>query len=186
MLRTLLLPCSVLLVLLAGCQSSLSVTDVHGAQHEPLELGHDHAVVVIFLTVDCPIANSFAPEIKRILDDYLDSPVRFYLVHVDPDVTMERAREHAEQFGLEATILLDHNHSLVEKLGATMTPEAAVLAKNGLVYRGRINNWYADLGAKRPAPTRHDLRDAITAVLTGTPIEVPRTEAIGCFLGDLR
>ena len=67
------------------------------------------ASVIIFVTVDCPISNSYAPEIQSIFGDYGDQPLDFYLVHVDPDVTVEAARSHAADFGLScATALSPH------------------------------------------------------------------------------
>ena len=67
-----------------------------------------------------------------------------------------------------------------------MTPEAVVITPDGeIAYRGRIDNWFGDIGRKRPAPTRHELKDAVTAVLAGQPVPVPRTEAVGCLLPHL-
>lgn len=160
--------------------------DLDGRPHRPLDPAGAQAVVVIFVTADCPISNSYAPEMRRIVADHADDPIRFYLVHVDPDVGPEDARAHARTYGLPGTILRDPEHLLVRELGATTTPEAAVLDAHGrLVYRGRIDNWYGDLGRKRPQPTRRELRDAIAAVLAGRPVPVPRTQAIGCEMPDI-
>ncbi len=135
---------------------------------------------------DCPISNSYAPEIQSILREFGDAPLDFYLVHVDPDVTVEAARSHAADFGLSCAILMDPAHELVSTVGATVTPEAAVILQDGTVaYRGRIDNWYGDLGAKRPRATRHELRAALDAVLAGMPVPEARTEAVGCYIPEI-
>lgn len=51
-----------------------------------------------------------------------------------------------------------------------------------MLYQGRIDNWFGDLGKKRPQPTRHDLRDAIHALLAGAEVVEARTVAIGCSI----
>jgi hypothetical protein len=60
-----------------------------------------------------------------------------------------------------------------------------VITPGGLAYRGRIDDLYPELGKKRAAPTKRDLREALAAVLAGKPVPVPRTEAVGCSIPDL-
>ncbi len=141
--------------------------------------------VLLFVTTDCPIANSYAPEIRSIAGEHADDPVRFFLVHVDPEVTVELAREHARDYGHELPILLDPDQELVRVVGATVTPEAALLDDSGeLLYLGRIDDLYADLGRKRRFPRDRDLRAALTAVLEGRDVAAPRTRAVGCLMPD--
>ena len=180
-----------LTLLLAACQTSTSdsdsaparFADLQGAEWSPLEVDDATAHVLLFVTTDCPIANSYAPEIHAIVEDYRGQPVRFFVVHVDPDVTADQARAHARDYDLPGPILRDPRHQLVQHLGIRTTPEAALLGASGaLVYRGRIDNWWGDLGRKRPRATRHDLRDALDAVLAGRFVQLPFTRAIGCDL----
>ena len=79
----------------------------------------------------------------------------------------------------------DPDLALVKFTGATITPEAAVVVGGKVVYRGRIDDRYVDLGVERPSPTTHDLVDALTAVLAGKPVARATTQAVGCFIADL-
>jgi hypothetical protein len=145
------------------------------------------ANVLIFLTPDCPISNGYAPEIKAIVNDFKNRPVRFFAVHTDPDLKPEAARRHAHEFGLPVAVLLDSRHELVMHSGATITPEVAVLMPDGEVaYRGRIDDTYPGLGKRRNAPSRRDLREALASILAGAPVAVPRTNAVGCYITDLK
>lgn len=165
---------------------SPKVADFNGKLHEPLKAGTHKATVVIFTLPDCPIANSFAPEINRLVADYSAKGVGFYLAHVDRALTAADARKHALDYGFRCPILLDAQHALVKALGATRTPQVFLLdAKGRTVYRGRINNLYADYGQRRQSVTQHDLRDALDAVLAGKPVAQPVTEAIGCHIQTL-
>jgi hypothetical protein len=89
-------------------------------------------------------------------------------------------------FGLAGTIeaLRDPRHALVRRVQASVTPEAAVVVEGTVRYRGRIDDRYVELGRERPAPTTHDLEDALTAVLSGRPVARPTTQAVGCFIAD--
>jgi len=80
--------------------------------------------------------------------------------------------------------LRDPKHTLVKYTGATITPEAAVFAGGRLVYLGRIDDRYVELGLERAAPTRRDLADALAAVIAGTRIAEAKTQAVGCFIAD--
>ena len=164
-----------------------ALPDLQGRIWHPLQPDEGtKAHVLLFTTRDCPVANGYAREIGRIARDYARQPVDFLLVHVDPDVTAASAAEHAREYGLDLPILRDLDHTLVRATGVKVTPEAAVITADGVVaYAGRIDDRYTKLGRQRPAPTRHDLREALDAVLAGQPVVSPRSEAIGCPIADL-
>ena len=63
----------------------------------------------------------------------------------------------------------------------------AVFDSNGkLIYHGRIDNWYEDFGRSRPAPTTHELEDAIGNTLNGNPTVPDHADAVGCYISDLK
>lgn len=156
-----------------------------GRSHQPFTRREGKAVVVLFLGSVCPISNALAPEISRIFAEYCERGVAVYGTYPDPSLSAADARKHADSFGFRFPILLDPEQRLVRKAGATVTPEAAVFDVGGkLLYRGRINDLYADLGKRRPAATTHDLRAALDALLAGKPVAQPRTRAVGCFIPD--
>jgi len=176
-------------------QETLPRVDTHivcasiaGKELRPLECGEPscRAAVVIFVTTDCPIANRSAMEIEKIRADFEPKGVKLTLVHVDPDLSSKDAARHAAEYGLKAPMVIDRKHHLVLATGATVTPEAVVIDRSGQIcYRGRINDQFADYGARRKDAKTHDLRDAISAVIEGRTVKIPRTKAIGCFISEL-
>jgi hypothetical protein len=163
----------------------LRFTDTAGRVQMPLSQPDRKATVLFFVLPDCPISNAYAPEIRRICDDFEKKKVAAFLVHADPDVTIEQARAHAKEYGYTCPVIRDPAHVLVKKTGVTIAPEVAVVTPDGKVaYRGRIDDWYVALGKRRGAPTRHDLRDAVDAILQNNPVPTPTTPAIGCPLPD--
>jgi thiol-disulfide isomerase/thioredoxin len=164
----------------------LTFQDLNGKAQRPLDVSGAKAHVLFFVFEDCPVSDSYAPEINALVKEHAGRPVRFYVIHVDPDLTPADARKHATAFGYRCPVLLDTRHQLVRATGVTTTPEVAVLTPGGgLAYRGRIDDLYPELGRKRAAPTKRDLREALAAVLAGKPVPVPRTEAVGCSIPDL-
>jgi peroxiredoxin len=170
-----------------GEKPPVSLRDIDGNSQTPLAVKDSKANVLFFTTTDCPIANSYSPEIASIVKDFGESSVRFFAVHVDPDLQADDARKHAKEYGLTLPVLIDTKHELVSAAGITRTPEVAVFTADGkIAYRGRIDDRYPGFGKKRPAPTQRDLRDALTAIVAGEKVPTPRTEAVGCSVPDLR
>lgn len=170
----------------AGTPGDADITDVDGVSLHPLDPPRGMLHVLFFILSDCPLANGYAPEMARFVERYAPRGVRFFGVHVDPNLTDEAARQHAKEYGLEFPILIDRHHTLVRATGATVTPEAVVVgAKGALLYRGRIDDLYSELGKKRPRVRHHDLADALDVILSGRPVLASRTRAVGCIIADV-
>ena len=161
--------------------------DVDGRTQTPLAQPDKKATVLFFLLPDCPVSNSYAPEIQRICVAYEAKKIAAFVVHADPDVTVEQAKKHAKEYGLSCPVLLDPTHVLAKKAGVKMAPEVAVLGPDcKVLYRGRIDDWYVDYGKRRGEPTQRDLRNALDAILQGKAIATPTTKVIGCYLPEAK
>jgi len=142
--------------------------------------------VFIFVRTDCPVSNRYAPELKRLNDEFAPRGVAFSLVYADPAQTSEGIRQHIEQYRFPGAVIRDPSHSLVRRARVTITPEAAVFSAAGkLLYHGRIDNRYVELGKAMAGPTRRDLEDAIAAALDGRPQPETSAPAVGCYLADV-
>jgi len=165
----------------SGESSGPAYIDLDGVTHHPLDPAGKTGSVLIFYWQDCPVSNSYAPEINRICASH--GNFSFYIVQVDADLTPAAARDHAKQYDLHAPVLLDPHHQLVKLARATVTPEAVVLGKKGeVLYRGRIDDLYAGLGTKRGAAQQHDLIEALDAISAGKKVKLKETKAIGCII----
>lgn len=163
-----------------------SVVDLAGAAVNPWESDGARAIVLLFLSNDCPIANRYVPDLRRLQGQFAPRGVRFYWVHALAEETPEAIRQHARDYGIEGTILRDPHHDLVRRSKVEVTPEAAVFSPEGrLVYHGSIDNRYVELGVERSAPTEHYLADALQAVLAGALPLKPEMPAVGCYIPEL-
>jgi peroxiredoxin len=167
-----------------------SAVDLDGHPVAPLDQDGSRAVVLLFVRTDCPIANRYAPEVRRLQERFSAKGVVFWLVYPDPDESPETIRKHMGEYGYTFGALRDPKHELVRLSKATVTPEAAVFVPSrnpqAPVYHGRIDDRNVDFGQMRPAATSPDLDNALTAVLTGKPVARPSTEAVGCFIPDIQ
>lgn len=163
-------------------RAAVHLLDVAGRDCTPTVVRDAKAHVVIFMGLECPIANGYAPEIEALTREYAPRGVRVFLVWVDRDATAEQVSAHTKEFSLSAPSLLDREHALVNALDARVTPECVVLDARGVAYRGRIDDQYVALGKKRNVVRSRDLREALELVLTGKRTAASHTTPIGCMI----
>lgn len=139
------------------------------------------ATVYIFLATDCPIAGRYGPRIKRLAETYGKKGVRFVAVFPNERETKESVSGWLE--GRKLTALMpSRNAALVQKFGATHTPQAILTDATGKTrYSGRIDD--ADDATKVKDPT---LARALDAVLAGKKVARVKTEPFGCELTSPR
>lgn len=135
------------------------------------------AAALLFVSPGCPIANRYAPEIARIAARF--STVRWWLVY--PDASPAEARAHLAEYGYALPALLDRRRALARRARVEVTPEAALFSGGRLFWHGRIDDRFADVGHQRPAATRHDLEDALAALVAGRA-PPPPAPAVGCVI----
>ena len=192
--------CTALLALIGGCDRAAErqqPTTASSAQPAFLSrhtlVGNDPAkgdakfFVCLFTRTDCPVSNSYAPEVRRIFEKFSPRGVGFYLVYPDADESAAVIEKHLKEYSYPFPALRDPKHELVKLAGAKITPEAAVFDASGkLLYRGRIDDRYVDFGKARVAPTVKDLENALEAILDGKAAPAAGGPAVGCFIADVK
>jgi len=160
--------------------------DPRGSPKDPLKEASGKVVVLVFVRTDCPISNRYAPLLQEMNMKY-GREAAFWLVFPDKNESPESIRSYLQEFSYKLPALRDPEHALVKKSGAKVTPEAAVFnLKRELVYRGRIDNLYEEIGRPRRSPTTHELADAIEAASKGVAPSRAAVDGVGCFISDLQ
>lgn len=161
----------------------MSVRDSEGTLHTSEEWAGKKAVVLLFVTTDCPLSNAYVPELNRMEREYAQQGVVFYAIQGDATTPREVVRRHVKEFGYGFPYLLDSSEWLAAYTGATTTPEAAVISPHGgVLYLGRIDNRVEDYGKRRVQVTEFDLRDTLDAIVSGKAVPRRRTKAFGCAI----
>ena len=178
-----------LLALALGVAPPLAV-DLDGRPVTELVPSGGRAVVLFFAASDCPISNRYVPEIQRLSKQYAPVGISVWFVYPNPGDNANVVRAHDAEFAIAANTALDTHQTLTRMAQVTSTPEAAVFVPQGAslreVYRGRIDDRYLALGDERPQASRHDLEDAIRAVLAHKPVPQPGGSAVGCSIVPLQ
>ena len=137
------------------------------------------ARVLFFFSNTCPVARRYMPRIGELEARYRERGVQFIAINASPADSFREIAQHARDFGLDFTVLKDHDFAMVRALGVTRTPEVVVLDAGGAIaYRGRVDDQYR-LGGVRPTASRHDLANALDDPRGASGPE-PRTQAEGC------
>ncbi len=168
---------------LASSVPQFQLRDTQGAVHTASEWAGRKAVVLYFVTVDCPVGNSYVPEMNRLHDAYGPRGIAFYAVQADPSVADAEVVRYAREYRYTFPLLLDPAQTLVRHTNATVTPQVAVLSPEGRVlYLGPVDNRVEDFGKQRPQATEKYARQVLDAVLSGKALEVASHKSIGCAI----
>src|SRR5215475_13102342 len=97
----------------------LHLRDTRGSVHTSAEWTSAKAIVLFFVTTDCPIANSYVPEMNRIHDAYTARSVRFYAVQADTSIPEAGVAQYAHEFRYGFPLLLDPEQALIRLVNAT-------------------------------------------------------------------
>ncbi len=142
--------------------------------------------MLVFYSTECPISNSYSPTLSTLMDAFPAKSVKWIGVCVDPDLSDSDAQTHARDFHLKLQIVRDRKGTLARKLGAKVTPEAFVIDTDGKVrYHGRIDDQFVARRQRNAVASHADLKDAITAVLSGKEVTAPVVAAVGCPLPEV-
>lgn len=161
----------------------LTFGDLNGRSYTLKASKDKTALVLIFVTTDCPIANSYQPLLTRLSKDFQGKGFEFVIVHEGLEQSFTKLKEHAAEYSIACGVVMDVEHTIAHRVGATRTPEAFVFSRDGdILYQGRFDDLYPGFGKKRVTATRDDLRIALTEIDSGKTVSVPKTESVGCSI----
>lgn len=139
--------------------------------------------VIVFLDPECPVANGYVPTLNALADEFGARGFTFIGAYCDPHAGLESLRRHRADYATRFAAADDRAQRLARHCGASYTPEAVVLGRDGAVlYRGRIDDRVGRDGATRPRATRHDLRDVLRRIEAGERGPFPSAPGFGCAL----
>jgi hypothetical protein len=159
--------------------------------HDVLSLaGHGTKyIAAIFVATDCPISNRYLPLLARLSKQFAPRGVRLWLVYPNPADTLAAVRTHQSQYPAAASLpqLIGPDPRFLAHAQVHVTPEAAIFRGDALMnqpalWHGRIDDRYLTFGTQRPAATRHDLADALSAALAGRQPTPPAAPPVGCAI----
>ena len=141
------------------------------------------ALLVMFVCRHCPYVIHVKTALIQLGRDFSSYPIGIVAISSNdaeryPEDTPERLAEMAEE--LPFPLLYDESQEIAKAYRAACTPDFFLFdAERRLVYRGQLDD--SRPGNNRPL-TGRDLRAAITAVLTDSPINPDQRASVGCSI----
>jgi thiol-disulfide isomerase/thioredoxin len=141
------------------------------------------ASLVMFICNHCPFVKHVMAELGRLGDDYLPRGVRIAAINSNdvethPQDDPENMRELAAARGWKFPFLFDQDQTVAKEFKAACTPDFYVFDGSGrLVYRGQLDGGRPNNDV---AVTGLDLRGALDAVLSGSPVSEQQVPSLGC------
>ena len=148
-------------------------------------------LAVIFTAVHCPTAEVYESRIKKLVDDYAPKGVAFAVIqpnspkglrldemgYTDLGDSLDEMNVRAEHRHFNFPFLYDgETQEISKKYGPVATPHVFIFdADRKLRYQGRVDSNPREVYAKVP-----DARNALDAVLAGTPVPLEKTPTVGC------
>ncbi len=152
--------------------------DIAGNQYSDALFSKNSVTVFVFTSTQCPISNLYTTRIKELEKQYHARGVQFFVVNSNQEDTLQMVKKYSAKCSYNFPVVKDNGTAIADKLHASRTPESIVLDSKGVVrYRGRIDD-----NTDRNKIVRHDLADALEAVVTGGIVSRPRTLATGCVI----
>ena len=157
--------------------------DTAGKSFTLYEVKEKKAIVLVFLSFDCPVSTSYSQPLAEIAKDFAKQGVAFYGLTVDQDQTNAEIAKQAKEFDMQFPVMLDKKFVVADAVKAQYTPEVFVLDGNFVLqYRGRIDDGFYARLKKNQQITNHDLRQVLSEIVSGRPVSVKATEPIGCTI----
>ena len=88
------------------------------------------------------------------------------------------------KYKLDFELKRDEGQKMVKNFSATTNSQIFVVRKSTqqILYKGKMDNGFENIGKKRQVITEHYLRDALESILQKKEIVVKETQPVGCFI----
>ena len=164
---------------------SFDLPQVSGNRLNSRSLDH-RPILLMVICAHCPFVKHVEPELTRLDRDFSDHVqligVSSNSLITHPQDGPEQLADQARRHGWNFPYLFDEQQSLARDLRAACTPEfylfsAEADGRQSLRYRGQLDG--SRPGNAQPL-NGQDLRAALDAVLSGSPVNPEQTASVGC------
>lgn len=168
--------------------ADFKLQNVNGATVSLSDYKDKKGVILIFTCNHCPFAKAYEERIMGLDKKY--GAQNFPVVTVNSndasdyeEESLENMKKRASEKNYTFPYLKDATQAVAKTFGANRTPHVFVLRNEGakftVQYIGTIDDNYQDPSSV----TKRYVEDAVNNILTGKPVVVTQTKAVGCAIG---
>lgn len=159
--------------------NNFKLKDYNGKMHSLSDYNDSKAIVLMFVSVQCPVSNAYNSRMANIYEKYKNKNITFLGINSNKTESIESVKEHAQKQDLDFPILKDEKNIIADELEASVTPEIYILTPDDykILYHGRIDD-----SRNENNVSSKDLEKALNEILSGKEISNPRTKAFGCTI----
>lgn len=175
-----------------------------GQNYSPNTFVEKDILVIIFMCNHCPYVKGIINRLIALQSDYDDNSVQLIGINSNdadeyPEDSFENMQKWADEKGINFAYLCDETQEVAKAYQAQCTPDIYVFDKERkLAYHGRLDdNWHtpnnstdskgqsqevsqdANVGEK---VTKSELREALDALIEGSPVAEEQHPSMGCSI----
>lgn len=163
--------------------SDFKLKNVDGKMVSLADYSDAKGFIIIFDCNSCPVSKAYNERIIALSKKY--APQHFPVILINPnspdaEESFDEMVKHANEHHYDFPYLYDGNQEVVRQFGPTNTPHVFVLnkvdAKFQVAYIGAID----DNTRNAAKATHRFVEDAVNNLLSGKPVTVTKTKAVGC------
>ena len=172
------------MVPLGNSAPQFKLTGIDGKTYTLESFKGKSALVVMFICKHCPYVVAVQDRIAALAREFAPKNVQFVAIKSNdtdqyPEDSPDNMRKPSEEVWFDFPYLIDESQEVARAYGAVCTPDIFVFdQKMKLVYRGRIDDSWKD--ARKV--NRHDLQDALNALLENRQVSANQIPSMGCSI----
>ena len=166
---------------LPGCQ----LPDLNGQPVSPEDFRDAPALLIAFICHHCPFVTHVRRGFAEFAREYQQRGLAIIAINsndVDafPEDGPQGMKQEAASAGYSFPYLFDETQDVAKAFRAACTPDLFLFnAERTLVYRGRFDESRPRTNPPMPV-TGRDIRAAVDAVLSGSPVPADQKGSVGC------
>lgn len=179
LLFTILIAVGIISAGMPAAIENFSLIDYNGKKISLADYKNSKAIVLIFISTQCPVSNAYNERMASLHNDYSTKNIALLGINSNKAETPEEIKEHAQEQRFGFTILKDVNNIIADKFQASHTPEVYIIHPTtfAVLYHGRIDD-----SQRETKVQSKDLRAALDEIIAGKSITNKETKAFGCSI----
>jgi peroxiredoxin len=163
---------------------NFSLPAADGRNYSTSDFSDKKVLVIVFMCNHCPYVHAVIDRLISVQSDYAVKGVRLIGINANdsknyPEDSFEAMKDFVVDRGMNFVYLHDEDQSAAKAYKAQCTPDIYVYNQDRqLVYHGRIDDNWKDESAVR----KHELRDALDAILSDRPVTGKQYPTMGCSI----